>query len=72
MEIQVNIVETLAANDPIVPFSGWRYGVLFALLAAMTICSVRVVKPLWAVAMIMGLTCIDSLATLWLFAHEQL
>jgi adenylate cyclase len=72
VEIQANIIDTLAANDPIVPFSGWRYGVLFALLAAMTVGSVRLVKPLWAVALIVGLSGIYSLTTLWLFAYEQL
>lgn len=72
VEIQANIVETLAADDAIVPFAGWRYAALYALLAAITVWSAHRSKPLRAFAVIMGLAGGYGLATLWLFAYAQL
>ena len=72
VEIQANIVETLAADDAIVPFAGWRYAALYALLAAITVWSAHRSKPLRAFAVIMGLAGGYGLATLWFFAYAQL
>src|SRR5919108_3302684 len=44
-EIQANFVETLAANDSIIPFSGWGYIAIFALLATLTIWAAVRVRP---------------------------
>lgn len=72
VEIQANIVETLAADDAIVPFAGWRYAALYALLAAVTVWSAHRSKPLRAFVVIMGLAAGYGLATLWFFAYAQL
>jgi adenylate cyclase len=72
VEIQANVVETLAADDPIVPFAGRRYAALYTLLAATTLWSAHMATPWRALAAIMGLACGYGLAALWLFAHAQL
>ncbi len=70
-EIQANCVETLAANDPIIPFSGWGYVVVFALLATLTIWAAMRVRPLRGFALIMALAGMYALAALYLFARHQ-
>jgi adenylate cyclase len=70
-EIQANFVETLAAKDPIIPFSGWGYVVIFALLAVLTIWAAMRVRPLRGFALIMALAGMYALAALYLFAQHQ-
>lgn len=72
VEIQANFVETLAANDPVVPFRGWRYAVIFFLLSGVTIWTSFHFKPLRAVAVVAALGALYAFASLYLFAEHQL
>src|SRR3990172_6750179 len=72
VEIQSNLVETLAANDPIVPISRPSQGLAFLLLSAVTIGVSIYFKPLRATAVVAVLVVLHALAGLYLFSHYQL
>jgi len=72
VEIQANFIETLAANDPIIPVRGWTHGVVFSFLAALTTWAAVHFKPLRASGLIVGLALAYAFAALYLFAYYQL
>jgi len=72
VEIQSNLVETLAANDPIVPISRPSQGLVFLLLSAVTIGVSIYFKPLRATAVVAVLVVLHALAGLYLFSHYHL
>ena len=72
VEIQASFVETLVANDTIMPFHGWGYSVIFFFFAAATIWISFHFKPLRAVAVIALLAGLYAFACVYLFAERQL
>ena len=72
VEIQANLVETLAAKDPIVPISRPDQGLVFLLLSAVTIWVSIYFKPLRATAAVVALVVLHAFTGLYLFSHYQL
>lgn len=72
VEIQANFVDTLVANDSIIPFPGWGHNAVFFLLSAITIWVSFHFKPLRAVAVVLVLACAHAFASLYLFSFYQL
>ncbi|MFQ5903916.1 MAG: CHASE2 domain-containing protein [Candidatus Binatia bacterium] len=72
VEIQVNFVETLVANDPITPFPDWGHSAIFILLSAITIWISFYFKPLRAFAVVLVLASAYAFAGLYLFSIHQL
>lgn len=72
VEIQANLVETLLANDPIVPFPSWAHTAIFFLLLALTVWIALYFKPLKAFALVLALGALYVFLTLYLFSKLQL
>ena len=72
VEIQANFVETLIANDPVIPFRGWGFSVIFFFLSGVTIWISFHFKPLRAVAVVALIGALYAFASLYLFAERQL
>ena len=70
-EIQVNFLETLAANNPIQPLSAWMQALLFGLLAMATIVSAVYLTPLRAAGLILSFATIYVILAFYGFAHYQ-
>lgn len=71
VEIQANLVDTLASNDPIVPFPGGGHHTLFILLSAITIWVAFHFKPMKAFAVVLTLMGVHIFASLYLFSFHQ-
>ncbi len=71
-EIQANFVETLAANDPILPLSAWSQALLFGFLVAITIICAVYLKPLRAFGLVVGLGSLYAMMAFFGFARYQL
>lgn len=72
VEIQANFVETLAANDPIIPMSRWLHGAIFLLLAAAAIWASIRLHPFKATAAVLALNALYAFAALYIFSYYQL
>jgi len=72
VEIQANFVESLVANDPIIPFPGWGHTAIFLILSFIAIWASVRFKPLRAFAAVLALVGVYALATGYLFWSYQL
>lgn len=72
VEIQANFVETLVANDPIIPVLGWTHAGMFWVLALLTIWGAIHFRPLRAFSLVAALVAVSMFAALYLFARYQL
>jgi adenylate cyclase len=72
VEIQANFVETLIANDPLLPLPAWSHGVLFLVLSAATIGVTLSIRPWRAFLLVITLISLLAITTLYLFVHFQI
>lgn len=72
VEIQANFVETLAAGDPIVPFSRSGHAMIFILLSVTALGISIYFGPWQAVALVLALNALYAFAGLYLFANHEL
>ena len=72
VEIQANFVETLVANDAIIPVRAWVRAALFFLLSTVTIWASIHFKPLRGAAIVLVLLPAYAFAGLYLFSEHQL
>jgi adenylate cyclase len=71
VEIQANVVDTLFANNPIIPYRGAAHMVVFALLCASTIWITLQLSPLKAFAIEFILVCLFGLTCLYVFIKSR-
>lgn len=72
VEIQANFIETLMANDSIIPFPEWGHSVIFFLLSGCTMLASAFFKPLRAFGAVVALASAYTLAVLYFFGHHHL
>ncbi len=72
VEIQANLVDTLASNDPIVLFPGGGHHTIFILLTAITIWVALHFKPMKALVVVVVLAGLYVFTGFYLFAFHQL
>lgn len=72
VEIQANFVDTLAADDPIIPFSSPGHHIIFAILSAITIWASFHFKPMKAFGMVIAIVGTHIFASVYLFSFHQL
>jgi adenylate cyclase len=67
-EIQANFVETLVANDSIIPFPAWAHDTILLFFLTITILISLVSKPLKVMITVLTLAFAHGLASLYLFS----
>jgi adenylate cyclase len=72
VEIQANLVDTLLANNPIIPYTGGAHMVVFAILCASTIWISLQLSPLKAFAIVFVLGSLFGLACVYVFVKYRL
>jgi adenylate cyclase len=72
VEIQANVVDTLFANNPIIPYSGGAHRVVFAILCASTIWISLQLSPLKAFAIVFVLGSLFGLVCVYVFVKYRL
>ena len=72
VEIEANFVDTLFANDPIIPFAGWGHMVIFLFLCATTIWFSIYLSPLKTFAIVLTLAGLYGFLCVHLFSEHRL
>jgi adenylate cyclase len=72
VEIQANFVETLVANDALLPLSSWYHAALFVALSAVTIAVTLSVRPWRAVLLMFSIASLWAISAFCLFVYLQL
>jgi adenylate cyclase len=72
VEVQANLIETLWANNPIVPISQWGHMVIFIVVCALTIWLATYRRPLSAFLVVTALGAFYAVSCVYLFSSHQL
>ena len=72
VEIQANLIETLLADNPIIPFAGWRHALIFIALCGIAIWLSNQLKPLKAFTAVFALAVLFALGCLIVFSKYRL
>jgi adenylate cyclase len=72
VEIQANFIDTLAANNPIIPISPWQHSVIFIFLSTAAIWASVHFHPLRATGTVLSLNALYGFAALYAFSFHHL